>query len=220
MAYADRNVGGSRIVAIIIVALIVAGMGYAFVTGLAYQFIKKKAEDLNAFDVKDPPPPPPEELPPPPPPDNSVPPPPAVTVVPAVVQTQVVTQTYTPPPPNPPPPVIAPPPAPAPVAPPAPPRIAKPLQPRNPGSWVTNDDYPAAAIRAEQAGTTGFRLDVDASGKVSNCTVTSSSGSPLLDSTACALLRRRARFGPAEDAGGNKIPAVYSNRFRWELPKD
>jgi protein TonB len=221
MAYADRNVGGSRIVAIVIVALIVAGMGYAFVTGLAYQFIKKKAEDLNAFDVKDPPPPPPEELPPPPPPDKStVPPPPAVTTVPAVVQTNTVPLSFPPSPPNPPPPVIMPPAPPAPVAPPAPPRIAKPLQPRNPGGWVTNDDYPAAAIRAEQAGTTSFRLDVDASGKVSNCTVTGSSGSPLLDSTACALLKRRARFGPAEDSSGNKIPAVYTNRFRWELPKE
>src|ERR1044072_5916487 len=86
MAYADRNVGGSRIVAIVIVSLIVAGMGYAFVTGLAYQFIKKKVDDLNAFDVKDPPPPPPEELPPPPPPDKSAPPPP--TFIPQV-QVQV-----------------------------------------------------------------------------------------------------------------------------------
>lgn len=221
MAYADRNVGGSRIVAIVIVALIVAGMGYAFVTGLAYQFIKKKAEDLNAFDVKDPPPPPPEELPPPPPPDKSAPPPP--TFIPQV-------QVQVPQPPTPqvvvqntvpvvrPEPIVVPQPKPNP--PPEPPRIAKPLQPRNPGSWVTNDDYPSAAIRAEASGTTGFRLDVDASGKVSNCTVTSSSGNALLDSTACALLRRRARFGPAEDASGNKIPAVYSNRFRWELPKE
>lgn len=221
MAYADRNVGGSRIVAIVIVALIVAGMGYAFVTGLAYQFVKKKVEDLNAFDVKPPPPPPPEELPPPPPPDKStVPPPPAVTVVPSIVPPVNNAPTYSPPPPNPTPPRIETPPPPAPVAPPAPPRIAKPLQPRNPGSWVTNDDYPSAAIRSEASGTTGFRLDVDASGKVTNCTVTSSSGNALLDSTACSLLRRRARFGPAEDASGNKIPAVYSNRFRWELPRE
>lgn len=221
MAYADRNVGGSRIVAIVIVALIVAGMGYAFVTGLAYQFIKKKAEDLNAFDVKDPPPPPPEELPPPPPPDKSAPPPP--TFVPQqIVQTQqpvqqqIVTQTVTP---------VATPepravPTPVPTPKPTPSRPAKALQARNPGSWVTNDDYPAAALRAEQAGTTSFRLDVDASGKVTNCTVTGSSGSPLLDSTACNLLRRRARFGPAEDSNGNKIPSSYSNRFRWEIPKD
>jgi periplasmic protein TonB len=221
MAYADRNVGGSRIVAIVIVALIVAGMGYAFVTGLAYQFIKKKVDDLNAFDVKDPPPPPPEELPPPPPPDKSAPPPPtfipqAAVQVQQPVQTQVQTQTAVQV--KDPTPIFTP--KPVEVKPPVKPSIAKQLQPRNPGSWVTNDDYPSAAIRSEASGTTGFRLDVDASGKVSNCTVTSSSGNALLDSTACSLLKRRARFGPAEDSSGNKIPAVYTNRFRWELPRE
>jgi protein TonB len=208
-------------VAIVIVSLIVAGMGYAFVTGLAYQFIKKKAEDLNAFDVKDPPPPPPEELPPPPPPDKSAPPPPTFipqvqVQVPQPPAPQVVVQNTVP--------VARPEPIPVPVPVPAPrpepPRIAKPLQARNPGSWVTNDDYPAAALRAEQQGTTSFRLDVDASGRVTNCTVTGSSGSALLDNTACSLLKRRARFGAAEDSNGNKIPASYSNRFRWEIPKD
>ena len=83
---------------------------------------------------------------------------------------------------------------------------------------MTNDDYPAAALRSESEGTTGVRLDVDASGKVSNCTVTSSSGSSLLDNTACSLLRRRARFNPAEDASGNKIPASWPGRFTWKMP--
>ena len=212
MAYADRNVGGSRIVAIVIVALIVAGMGYAFVTGLAYKYVKKKMEDLNAFDVKDPPPPP-EEKPPPPPPDTPVPPPPVYSP-PAIVQTQqvvvpqIVTQNV----------VVTPEPKPEPK--PEPPRIAKPLQPKGQGSWVTNDDYPPAALRGEQQGTTRFTLSVDASGRVTNCTITGSSGSALLDTTACNLLKRRARFGPAEDASGNKIPATYANRFRWEIPKD
>ena len=67
MAYADRDTTGSRIVAIIIVSLIVAGFGYAFVTGLAVDFAKKAAEKLNAFDVAPPPPPPPPDKPPPPP---------------------------------------------------------------------------------------------------------------------------------------------------------
>ncbi len=224
MAYADRNVSGSRVVAIILVAIIVAGMGYAFVTGLAYQYIKKQAEKLNTFDVEEPPPPPEEVPPPPPPPDTPVPPPPTQIVVPPAM---VPVPTQAPPIPTTPnivpPPPITPPAPPAPVVPPqppAPPKVAKKLTPRgSPQSWVTNDDYPAAALRAEQQGTTVFRLDVDASGKVTNCTVTGSSGSAVLDNTACSLLKRRARFNPAEDASGNKIPAVFASRFRWELPK-
>jgi protein TonB len=221
MAYADRNVGGSRIVAIVIVALIVAGMGYAFVTGLAYKYIKKKVEDLNAFDVKDPPPPP-EEKPPPPPPDAPVPPPP-ISMPPAIVQNPVPQPPMFPPQPpvQPQPPVPQKPTPPEPPAPPkGPPAVAKALQPKGQGRWVTNDDYPPAALRGEQQGTTRFTLAVDASGRVTTCTITGSSGSALLDNTACNLLKRRARFGPAEDAAGNKIPATYSNRFRWEIPKD
>lgn len=107
---------------------------------------------------------------------------------------------------------------PAPPQPP-PPRIGKVLQPISPGSWVTNDDYPAEAIRNQQQGTTGFRLEVDEKGVVTACTVTSSSGSQILDDATCALLKARAKFGHAEDGQGRPIPAVYSNRFRWILPK-
>ena len=224
MAYADRNTGGSRIVAIVMVALIVAGIGYAFVTGLAFQYVKKATEKLDVFDVNDPPPP--EEVPPPPPPpDSAVPPPPTLVVTPPAIVAvpQPSPPMMTTPVPQPPPPISppAPPNPPAPPQPPRPPAVAKKLTPRgSPQSWVTNDDYPAAALRAEQAGTTGFRLDVDATGKVTNCTVTSSSGSALLDNTACSLLKRRARFNAAEDASGNKIPAPYSSRFTWKIPSN
>ncbi|MDF2385884.1 energy transducer TonB [Nostoc ellipsosporum NOK] len=224
MSYADRNTSGSRVIAIILVAIIVAGMGYAFVTGLAYQYIKKQAEKLNTFDVEEPPPPPEEVPPPPPPPDTPVPPPPTQIVVPPAavpVPTQappIPTTSIIPPPPPITPPAPPAPPAPAP-APPPPPRIAKKLTPRgSPQGWVTDDDYPAAALRAEQAGTVRFRLDVDATGKVTNCTVTGSSGVSVLDSTACSLLKRRARFNPAEDESGNKIPAPYNGSFTWKIP--
>lgn len=222
MAYADRNTSGSRIVAAIMVAVIIALVGYAFVTGLAYQYIKKTAEDLNVFDVNEPPPPP--EEPPPPPPDTPVPPPPTQVVIPpSIVQVPAppppIQFVQTPPPSQPitPP---APPAPPAPPPPPPPPRKAKEASPRGaPGSWVTNDDYPPAARRAEQEGVTGFRLDVDASGKVSGCTITSSSGYAALDNAVCTLMRRRARFSPAEDANGNKVPDTWSSRFRWVLER-
>ena len=77
MAYADHSQGSSRTISIVIVALIHAVLGYAFVTGLGMKYVKKAAEQLNVIDVKEEPPPPDEE-PPPPPPDQPVEPPPVV----------------------------------------------------------------------------------------------------------------------------------------------
>jgi protein TonB len=85
---------------------------------------------------------------------------------------------------------------------------------------VTNADYPDAAIRAGESGTTGFRLDIGTDGRVTNCTITSSSGSRSLDDTACRLLTRRARFTPAQDSAGNPTTDTYSARFRWVLPDE
>ena len=78
-----------RISAIIIVAVLHALLGYAFITGLAYNVIKKAAEDLKTFDVVEEPPPP-EEEPPPPPPDVQVQPPPVVSPPPIVRRTSPI----------------------------------------------------------------------------------------------------------------------------------
>lgn len=90
--------------------------------------------------------------------------------------------------------------------------------PIGPQTWVTNQDYPAEAIRAGESGTVAFRLDVDAAGKVSGCTVTASSGSATLDRATCDILRARARFEPALDRQGRAVASTWSSRFRWELP--
>jgi protein TonB len=158
-------------------------------------------------------------LPPPPPPDTKLPPPPVVP--PPLVQTN------TPPPPSvivsqptPPPVVYAPAPAAPVITPPAPPQVAVKLTPRgSPGSWVTNDDYPPSAQRDGVEGVTGFSLAVGPDGKVTGCSITASSGSSILDDTACRLLTRRARFNPAKEAGGNPIASSYAGRFRWQIQK-
>src|SRR3954471_5817420 len=76
MSYAQKKqISGNRTLAIILVVTLQFALGYAIVTGLAYNVIKKAAEDLKTFDVEEQPPPP--EKPPPPPKDMpKVPPPP------------------------------------------------------------------------------------------------------------------------------------------------
>lgn len=95
---------------------------------------------------------------------------------------------------------------------------AKPRPRGNPSYWVTDDDYPAAAIWERQSGTVGSRLEVDAEGEPTGCTVTASSGSPALDKGTCELLRSRAHFLPARNAAGKPIPGSYNLQFSWVLP--
>lgn len=59
---------------------------------------------------------------------------------------------------------------------PAPP-LAKPLQPIGREHWITDADFPDLARRQGMHGTTVYRLDIDNTGKVTNCTIVRSSGS-------------------------------------------
>ena len=202
--------------AIIIVALLHALLGYAFITGLAYNVVKKVAQDLKTFDVAEGAPPP-EELPPPPPPEQKVEPPPMVAPPPIVQVAPTmapVIQTV------PRAPVITPTAPPAPPPPPAP-RMSAPAQPRgNPGSWVTTEDYPSRALREEREGVTGIAFDIGTDGKVANCRVTSSSGSPDLDDATCRNFIRRARYKPAQNDTGQPMASTGSQRVRWQMPQD
>jgi periplasmic protein TonB len=214
MSYAQRKeMASNRTVSIVIVALIHLVLGYAIVTGLAHNIVKKAAEDLKTFDVEEEPPPPEEEPPPPeeipdvPPPPMTPPPMVRLDTPPPPIQLQQreITQ---PPPPMPPP---APPPPPA-------PRQAEPkslsgsLQ-----GLIRSDDYPQSAIENEEQGTVGVALQVGPNGRVSGCSVTSSSGSRTLDNATCSILTRRARFSPAQDSNGNAITATHRQRITWRL---
>lgn len=74
MAYADQQMSGNKITALIIVAILHVVVGYALVTGLAYEAIKKVKEVTSAVNIEEEKPP--EEPPPPPPPKEDTPPPP------------------------------------------------------------------------------------------------------------------------------------------------
>ena len=71
-----------------------------------------------------------------------------------------------------------------------------------------------------EEGMVGFRLTIGRDGRVSRCRVTSTSGSAALDRATCALLRRRARYRPARDAGGRPTRGTNSGRVSWLLPVD
>lgn len=221
MSYADQQMSGNRVVAIILVALIHVVIGYVLISGLAYKAAVAVVERVTTVDIEEPPPeeeepPPPEEVPettPPPP----VAPPPPINIAPAPPQIQ--TQPTIPPPS---PPALRIPPAAPPAPPPPPPPAFPPKDPQprgNPGRWVTTNDYPSRSIREESEGVTTVRLTVGTNGRVQNCQVTRSSGHPRLDEATCKNMRRRARFRPATDGNGNEVVGTYTQSVRWQLPE-
>lgn len=219
MAYADQEVSGNRIAAFVVVALLHLALGYALVTGLAYEGFKAVVKKVTAVDIKkeekkEEKPPPPKKVEAPPP---IVAPPPKININSVAPPVQVVT---TPPPTTPVVPVIVPAPPSAPPAPPPKAQVKQGVPKGNPGNWVTNNDYPIRALREERSGVVSFRLTIGPDGVPAGCDITGSSGSPDLDSTTCALMMRRARFYPGLDADGKPTGATWASRMRWVIPQD
>ncbi len=249
MAYADQQgMSTNRIISIVIVFLLHAFLGYALVTGLAYQAVTQLKQKITAVDVEEEKPP--EEEPPPPPPEDFIEPPPQVITPPTP---------FTPPTPNKssssddveqkntdtnnnfvcwdgakvanaglcrerPPEykcwngsIVK-------IASDCPPEVkkkppTKPIPKGNTGNWANTNDYPSRALQQEREGTTGFTVNVGPDGRVTSCSVTSSSGHNDLDDATCKKVQSRGRFTPAMDGDGNPTSGTWSSRVRWEIPK-
>ncbi len=223
MAYADQQQSGNKVVSIVIVALIHVVIGYLLISGLAIQGAKAVIERVTTVDIEEPPPEEPDE-PPPEQPQETAPPPPVAPPPPisiAPTPPQIVTQQQIPPPA--PPALTIPPPAPiaapAPPPPPPPPSLARGVQPKGQRRWVARiiQDYPSRALRQEEEGTVGVRVTVGTNGRVDGCSVTSSSGSSILDQAACRSMQRYARFDPALNDAGNPISGSWSTSITYRL---
>jgi protein TonB len=216
MSYAQRKeISGNRTLAIVLVAILQLALGYAIVTGLAYNVIKKATENLKTFDVEEPPPPP--EEPPPPPKDMPKVPPPPITPPPLV-------RVEAPPPPiqtvtAPTPPVIQPV-VPSPPAPPPPPRKVQSAQSAKGDlrTLFSADDYPASAQAAGAEGTAQAQITIGTDGRVVGCNIIRSTGNSALDSATCNIIRRRAKYVPAKDSNGNATTdSITTPPIVWRL---
>ena len=93
-------------------------------------------------------------------------------------------------------------------------------KPRNdPARWLTDNDYRPSWARRDLTGTARFRLEIAASGKVTNCTITGSTGHSELDAATCSLVTKRARFEPARGSNGEPVSGTYASAVKWELPR-
>lgn len=225
MSYASQQQGltGPKLVAMIIALSIVGLVGAGMVIYLAVDAVKEAVERVTTVDVTEPPPPPDEPPPPEEQPETTSPPPPVAppppfNIAPNPPQVETV---QTPPPPA--PTFVTPSTVPAaPPGPPTPPRgpsKARGVQPKNQRSWAARiqENYPRRAAQEEIEGTVGVRVTVTPDGRATGCSVTSSSGSSILDSAACTDLERYGRFDPALNDDGQPISASWSTRITYKL---
>jgi len=225
MSYASQQQGltGPKLVSLIIALSIVGLVGTGMVLFLAVDAVKEMVERVTTVNVEEEPPPPEEEPPPPeempeptsPPPPVAPPPPFNIAPNPPQMETR-----QDPPPPAP----VFREPSTAPSAPPGPPQPpkvskARGVQPKNQRSWAARiqENYPRRAAQEEIEGTVGVRVTVTGDGRATGCSVTSSSGSNILDEAACKDLERYGRFDPALDVDGNPISASWSTRITYKL---
>lgn len=220
MAYADQEMSGSRIVSIVIVALIHVVIGYLLVTGLAISAVKNVVQRVTTVDIEEPEPE--VEEPPPPPPDQEVAPPPPVAppapinIAPAPPPIRTVDSI---PPPAPVVRQVPPPAPPAAPAPPPPPSRARAAQRDGQNRWAARiqSNYPRRAVQREIEGNVGVSVVIGPDGRVTQCSVTSSSGSDDLDEAACEGMQRYARYEPALDDAGNPTTGRDSMTIVYRL---
>src|SRR5690348_1588033 len=84
------------------------------------------------------------------------------------------------------------------------------------GRFISPLDYPVSAKPSE--GKVDLVLGVDEKGRVASCTVAKTSGSSILDRTACDLLRRRLKFKPAQAADGKPTSDIVEKSIDWHMP--
>jgi TonB family protein len=79
--------------------------------------------------------------------------------------------------------------------------------------WVQWKDFPPAAFGKQGAST--IRYVVGQDGRVHDCAIAESSGTPLLDETSCKLFAQRARYKPAVGANGAPTEATIVQTVSW-----
>ena len=85
-------------------------------------------------------------------------------------------------------------------------------------NWdVIHKLYPPRALAAREEGLVGFMVEIESSGSPTRCTITHTSGHPLLDLETCQLIMMHATFNrPAGSSPSQK--RSYEGVVNWKLP--
>lgn len=84
-----------------------------------------------------------------------------------------------------------------------------------PYTWIKNEDFPMSEVQNGTRGVTTTRFIVGVDGAVHDCGIMVSSGSKVLDDTACRLLTAHGRYSPAIGEDGNPVGVALIQTIQW-----
>lgn len=91
---------------------------------------------------------------------------------------------------------------------------AKPKAIISPERWFSTIDLAEAA--GGKSTTTTFDVSIDDEGRAVGCEIVIRSGVEAIDKRLCLAVVAKARFSPAKDIAGNRVPAVIRERLVWK----
>lgn len=83
-------------------------------------------------------------------------------------------------------------------------------------SFIIAEDFPGGLARSAARPVTVV-LTVGPEGRATDCLITASSGTTVLDVATCRLLRSRPRFVPARDASGAAVSGELTTTVDWPI---
>lgn len=94
---------------------------------------------------------------------------------------------------------------------------SKPQPTSNPGTWITDRDYPQEMRIKGQPGLVEFRLIIDPAGRVESCHIQVATKPAGFNDVVCDRLTKRATFSPALDQDGQPMRSYYQNTVRFQF---
>ncbi len=87
--------------------------------------------------------------------------------------------------------------------------LSRPEPKGDPGQWITSRDDPSVALIKALSGSVRFRIDLDETGSVDDCTIQQAYSDPGFREATCKLIEKRAPFAPAIGADGKPVRSFW-----------
>lgn len=80
---------------------------------------------------------------------------------------------------------------------------------------ITQADYPISSWQNDEEGRVRYRIDIDADGNATDCSIIETSGSTALDAKTCEVVVARTEFTPAMEDKDTPIAGSLTRSYSW-----